>query len=186
MAARLGRCEGFSGPARPARVTSGAGTSWRCSPYPSANGIHMGHVLNYTMGDVVTHFRRRTGSAVLRPMGWDAFGLPAENAAIKEGGHPREITERNITTIREQMQRLGWAIDWTREVSAPRSRLLPVDAVAVPALLRARPRLPQGGSGQLVPARPDRGRERVRDRRALRALRHAGRAAEHDPVVLQG
>jgi leucyl-tRNA synthetase len=86
-------------------------------PYPSANGIHMGHVLNYTMGDVVTHFRRRNGWTVLRPMGWDAFGLPAENAAIREGGHPREITDRNIATIRSQMKRLGWAIDWDREVS---------------------------------------------------------------------
>ncbi|HEY2543141.1 MAG TPA: leucine--tRNA ligase [Gaiellaceae bacterium] len=87
-------------------------------PYPSANGIHMGHVLNYTMGDVVTHVRRRSGSKVVRPMGWDSFGLPAENAAIREGGHPREITERNITTIRAQMKRLGWAIDWDREVAA--------------------------------------------------------------------
>ena len=87
-------------------------------PYPSGNGIHMGHVLNYTMGDVITHYRRRNGWTVLRPMGWDAFGLPAENAAIREGGHPREITERNIKTIRAQMQRLGWVIDWDREVSA--------------------------------------------------------------------
>jgi leucyl-tRNA synthetase len=87
-------------------------------PYPSANGMHMGHVLNYTMGDVITHMRRRSGWNVLRPMGWDAFGLPAENAAIREGGNPREITERNITTIRAQMKRLGWAIDWTREVSS--------------------------------------------------------------------
>jgi leucyl-tRNA synthetase len=87
-------------------------------PYPSGNGIHMGHVLNYTMGDVVTHFRRRQGWTVLRPMGWDSFGLPAENAAIREGGHPREITERNIKTIRRQMQRLGWVIDWQREVAA--------------------------------------------------------------------
>ncbi len=87
-------------------------------PYPSANGMHMGHVLNYTMGDVITHIRRRSGWNVVRPMGWDAFGLPAENAAIREGGHPREITERNITTIRTQMKRLGWAIDWTREVSS--------------------------------------------------------------------
>jgi leucyl-tRNA synthetase len=87
-------------------------------PYPSGNGMHMGHVLNYTMGDVITHFRRRSGWTVLRPMGWDAFGLPAENAAIREGGHPREITERNIETIREQMKRLGWAIDWDREVSS--------------------------------------------------------------------
>jgi leucyl-tRNA synthetase len=85
-------------------------------PYPSG-ALHMGHVLNYTMGDVVTHYRRRNGWTVLRPMGWDAFGLPAENAAIREGGHPREITERNIATIRAQMKRLGWAIDWDREVS---------------------------------------------------------------------
>jgi leucyl-tRNA synthetase len=87
-------------------------------PYPSGNGMHMGHVLNYTMGDVITHIRRRSGWTVVRPMGWDAFGLPAENAAIREGGHPREITERNIATIRTQMKRLGWAIDWDREVSS--------------------------------------------------------------------
>ena len=87
-------------------------------PYPSANSLHMGHVFNYTMGDVVTHFHRRNGARVLRPMGWDAFGLPAENAAIREGGHPREITERSIVLIRAQMQRLGWAIDWEREVSS--------------------------------------------------------------------
>jgi leucyl-tRNA synthetase len=87
-------------------------------PYPSGNGLHMGHVLNYTLGDVVTHFRRRTGHTMLRPMGFDSFGLPAENAAIREGGHPREITERNIASIRSQMRRMGWAIDWDREVSA--------------------------------------------------------------------
>jgi leucyl-tRNA synthetase len=86
-------------------------------PYPSGT-LHMGHVLNYTMGDVATHFRRRNGWTVLRPMGFDSFGLPAENAAITEGGHPREITDRNILAIRKQMQRLGWAIDWKREISA--------------------------------------------------------------------
>jgi leucyl-tRNA synthetase len=77
----------------------------------------MGHVFNYTMGDVLTHIRRRQGMTVLRPMGYDAFGLPAENAAIREGGHPREITNRNIASIRRQMKRMGWAIDWSREVS---------------------------------------------------------------------
>ncbi len=85
-------------------------------PYPSGE-LHMGHVKNYTLGDVVAHFRRRNGWKVLRPMGYDAFGLPAENAAIKEGGQPRAITERNIGRIREQMQRMGWAIDWEREIS---------------------------------------------------------------------
>ncbi|MGH3026350.1 MAG: class I tRNA ligase family protein, partial [Gaiellaceae bacterium] len=86
-------------------------------PYPSGQ-LHMGHVLNYTLGDVVTHFRRRSGFTVLRPMGFDSFGLPAENAAIKEGGSPLEITERNIASITQQMRRMGWAIDWQREVSA--------------------------------------------------------------------
>ncbi len=82
-------------------------------PYPSGE-LHMGHVRNYMLGEVVAHFRRRHGYAVLRPMGFDSFGLNAENAAITEGGHPREITERNIAAIRRQMGRLGWAIDWDR------------------------------------------------------------------------
>jgi leucyl-tRNA synthetase len=82
-------------------------------PYPSGE-LHMGHVRNYMLGEIVTHFRRRRGMAVLRPMGFDAFGLPAENAAIREGGHPREVTERNIAAIRAQMERMGWAIDWER------------------------------------------------------------------------
>jgi leucyl-tRNA synthetase len=86
-------------------------------PYPSGT-LHMGHVLNYTLGDVLTHYRRRNGWSVLRPMGYDSFGLPAENAAIREGGHPREIIERNIAHIRAEMRRLGWAIDWDREASA--------------------------------------------------------------------
>jgi leucyl-tRNA synthetase len=86
-------------------------------PYPSGS-LHMGHVLNYTLGDVVTHYRRRTGHHVLRPMGFDSFGLPAENAAIKEGGNPLEITEKSIAAITHQMKRMGWAIDWEREVSA--------------------------------------------------------------------
>src|SRR3954447_2924095 len=85
-------------------------------PYPSGE-LHMGHVKNYTMGDVLCHVRRRSGMAVLHPMGYDAFGLPAENAAIREGGHPREVTERNIAAIRRQMQRMGWSIDWKRELS---------------------------------------------------------------------
>jgi leucyl-tRNA synthetase len=85
-------------------------------PYPSGE-LHMGHVKNYTLGDVLVHVRRRMGWRVLRPMGYDAFGLPSENAAIREGGHPRVITERNIAAIRVQMRRMGWAIDWSRELS---------------------------------------------------------------------
>src|SRR5829696_6988010 len=85
-------------------------------PYPSG-ALHMGHMLVYTIGDVQTHFRRRNGAYVLHPMGFDSFGLPAENAAIREGGHPREIVERNIASIRRSMHRIGWAIDWSRELS---------------------------------------------------------------------
>jgi leucyl-tRNA synthetase len=85
-------------------------------PYPSGT-LHMGHVLVYTIGDVLTHFRRRNGMHVLRPMGYDSFGLPAENAAIKEGGHPREIVERNIDHIRWEFHRFGYAMDWEREFS---------------------------------------------------------------------
>src|SRR4051794_36849287 len=86
-------------------------------PYPSGT-LHMGHVLNYTLVDVLAHYHRRHGRRLMRTMGFDSFGLPAENAAIREGGHPREITERNIDNIRAEMKRLGWSIDWSREVSA--------------------------------------------------------------------
>jgi leucyl-tRNA synthetase len=86
-------------------------------PYPSGE-LHMGHVRNYMLGEVVSHFRRRHGYAVMRPMGFDAFGLPSENAAIQEGRHPREVTERNIAAIRGQMERMGWAIDWSRVLAS--------------------------------------------------------------------
>src|SRR4051812_9654503 len=86
-------------------------------PYPSGS-LHMGHVLVYTIGDVLSRFRRRKGQHVLHPIGFDSFGLPAENAALREGGHPREITERNIRTISQSMRRMGWAFDWTRLISA--------------------------------------------------------------------
>ena len=86
-------------------------------PYPSGT-LHMGHMLVYTIGDVRAHFYRRNGFEVMRPMGWDSFGLPAENAAIRGGGHPRETTDRNITAIRAFMKRVGWAIDWTREIAS--------------------------------------------------------------------
>jgi leucyl-tRNA synthetase len=85
-------------------------------PYPSGE-LHMGHVRNYMLGEVVAHFRRRHGDVVLRPMGFDSFGLPTENAAIKEGRHPREVAERNIAAIRDQMERLGWAFDWSRALA---------------------------------------------------------------------
>src|SRR3954471_13604890 len=85
-------------------------------PYPSGE-LHMGHVKNYTMGDVVTLYKRRNGWRVMHPMGYVAFGLPAENAAIKSGKHPAVSSRENIEAIRVQMRRMGWSIDWTRELS---------------------------------------------------------------------
>jgi leucyl-tRNA synthetase len=88
-------------------------------PYPSGT-LHMGHMLVYTIGDVVTRFRTRNGFRVLHPQGFDSFGLPAENAAIREGVHPRVSTERNIESITRSMRRAGWAYDWDRLLSTNR------------------------------------------------------------------
>ena len=85
-------------------------------PYPSGN-IHMGHVRNYTLGDVIANYKRLNNYNVLHPMGWDAFGLPAENAAFQNKLHPEDWTKKNISSMKKQLQRLGLSIDWDKEIS---------------------------------------------------------------------
>jgi leucyl-tRNA synthetase len=98
----------------------GEGPSFYCLemyPYPSGK-MHMGHVRNYSIGDAVARYKRMRGFDVLYPMGFDSFGMPAENAAIEEGGHPYDITERNMASITSQIKRMGFSYDWDRMVKS--------------------------------------------------------------------
>lgn len=86
-------------------------------PYPSGSGLHVGHVVGYTATDIIARYKRQKGFNVLHPMGWDSFGLPAEQYAIRTGAHPKLTTEKNIATYRKQLQSLGFSYDWSREIT---------------------------------------------------------------------
>ena len=86
-------------------------------PYPSGAGLHVGHPEGYTATDIVSRYKRMRGYNVLHPMGWDAFGLPAEQHALDTGEHPRDITLKNIDNFRRQIKSLGFSYDWDREIS---------------------------------------------------------------------
>ena len=100
-------------------------------PYPSGEP-HIGHLKNYSLGDAIAHFHRRTGHRVLHPMGYDAFGLPAENHAIKTGVHPRRSTDESIAAFQAAFRSWGISIDWSREIATHEPTLLPLDAVDLP------------------------------------------------------
>ena len=127
-------------------------------PYPSGR-IHMGHVRNYTMGDVIARYKRAKGFSVLHPMGWDAFGLPAENAAMQNKTSPAAWTYENIASMRAQLKSMGLSLDWSREIATCDPALLQASAETVSRFSRRRPRRPQAFEGQLGPGRSDGARQ---------------------------
>ncbi len=134
-------------------------------PYPSGSRLHVGHGRNYILGDALYRRERMAGRKALNPMGWDAFGLPAENAAIQSGVHPREYTLGNIGRMKEQLYALGCLYDWSKELASCDPVVLPLEPVAVPEDVGAGPGVPKDRAGQLVPGLPHGARQRAGRRR---------------------
>ncbi len=101
-------------------------------PYPSGEGLHVGHVEGYTATDIISRYKRMRGFSVIHPMGWDAFGLPAEQFAIKTGQHPRVTTARNIARFKAQLQSIGFSYDWDRGNQHDGPGVFQVDTVDFP------------------------------------------------------
>ena len=105
-------------------------------PYPSGEGLHVGHPEGYTATDILSRYKRKKGFNVLHPMGWDAFGLPAEQYAIKTGQHPRITTEKNVENFTGQLNRIGFSYDWDREVNTTDPKVFQMDPVDFPQALQ--------------------------------------------------
>ncbi len=143
----------------------------------------MGHVRNYTIGDVLTRYHRMRGYNVLQPMGWDAFGLPAENAAMQNKVPPAKWTYDNIAYMKKQLQSLGFAIDWDRELATCQPEYYRWNQWLFLRMLEKGIAYKKTAGGELGPGRPDRAGQRAGDRRPRLAHRRAGREAR-DPRLL--
>ena len=153
-------------------------------PYPSGD-LHMGHAEAYAIGDAVARYFFQRGHNVLHPIGWDAFGLPAENAAIRNNTHPADWTYANIETQAASFRRYAVSFDWSRRLETCNPDYYRWNQWLFLRFYERGPGLPQGRLRQLVPGRPDRAGQRAGHRRAMRAVRRRGRPPPAHPVVLQ-
>ena len=151
-------------------------------PYPSGQGLHVGHPRSYTALDIVARKKRMQGYNVLYPMGWDAFGLPTENFAIKNHVHPAEVTKKNIARFKSQLKSLGLSFDWSREINTTDPSYYKWTQWIFLQLFKQRPGLQEGDERQLVHLLQVRAGERGGCQRRLRALRQRGRSQDQEPV----